>query len=121
MIKLLATYGEKKSGDIVKLSSEQEEKLIEKGFAIKYETEEIQITDLSQEKQEEERETVTIVFADGTSEILEVYTPKELKALGVEKQKEILKQMGEDPEEEEFSNADKRIAFIVNIYKENTK
>ena len=125
MIRLLATYGDNKSGDIVELSPEQEEKLIEKGFAVEYEQEEVKITNLRKEIEtlgnNEERQTITVTFEDGTSETLEVYTLKELKALGAPEQKEIIEKMGENPEEAEFSNADKRVAFIMNVYEENMK
>ena len=124
MVKLLAKYSGLEIGSIVKLTEEKERKLIEKGFAVKYEEMEQEYIDLSQEDEKEEevkeRKMITLSFEDGTTETLEVYTTKELEKLGAEGQKEIISKIGEDPESEEFSNQIKRIAFIMKTYKENS-
>ena len=124
MVKLLAKYNGLEIGSIVKLTEEKERKLIEKGFAVKYEEMEQEYIDLSQEDEKEEevkeRKMITLSFEDGTTETLEVYTTKELEKLGAEGQKEIISKIGEDPESEEFSNQIKRIAFIMKTYKENS-
>ena len=108
----------------MKLTEEKERKLIEKGFAVKYEEMEQEYIDLSQEDEKEEevkeRKMITLSFEDGTTETLEVYTTKELEKLGAEGQKEIISKIGEDPESEDFSNQIKRIAFIMKTYKENS-
>ena len=124
MVKLLAKYSGLEIGSIVKLTEEKERKLIEKGFAVKYEEMEQEYIDLSQEDEKEEelkeRKMITLSFEDGTTETLEVYTTKELEKLGAEGQKEIISKIGEDPESEDFSNQIKRIAFIMKTYKENS-
>ena len=124
MVKLLAKYSGLEIGSIVKLTDEKEQKLIEKGFAVKYEEMEQEYIDLSQEDEKEEevkeRKMITLSFEDGTTETLEVYTTKELEKLGAEGQKEIISKIGEDPESEDFSNQIKRIAFIMKTYKENS-
>ena len=124
MVKLLAKYSGLEIGSIVKLTEEKEQKLIEKGFAVKYEEMEQEYIDLSQEDEKEEevkeRKMITLSFEDGTTETLEVYTTKELEKLGAEGQKEIIAKIGEDPESEDFSNQIKRIAFIMKTYKENS-
>ena len=124
MVKLLAKYSGLEIGSIVKLTEEKEQKLIEKGFAVKYEEMEQEYIDLSQEDEKEEevkeRKMITLSFEDGTTETLEVYTTKELEKLGAEGQKEIISKIGEDPESEDFSNQIKRIAFIMKTYKENS-
>ena len=124
MVKLLAKYSGLEIGSIVKLTEEKERKLIEKGFAVKYEEMEQEYIDLSQEDEKEEevkeRKMITLSFEDGTTETLEVYTTKELEKLGAEGQKEIIAKIGEDPESEDFSNQIKRIAFIMKTYKENS-
>lgn len=124
MVKLLAKYSGLEIGSIVKLTEEKERKLIEKGFAVKYEEMEQEYIDLSQEDEKEEevkeRKMITLSFEDGTTETLEVYTTKELEKLGAEGQKEIITKIGEDPESEDFSNQIKRIAFIMKTYKENS-
>ena len=124
MVKLLAKYSGLEIGSIVKLTEEKEQKLIEKGFAVKYEEMEQEYIDLSQEDEKEEevkeRKMITLSFEDGTTETLEVYTTKELEKLGAEGQKEIITKIGEDPESEDFSNQIKRIAFIMKTYKENS-
>ena len=124
MVKLLAKYSGLEIGSIVKLADEKEQKLIEKSFAVKYEEMEQEYIDLSQEDEKEEevkeRKAITLSFEDGTTELLEVYTTKELEKLGAEGQKEIIAKIGEDPESEEFSNQIKRIAFIMKTYKENS-
>ena len=120
MVKLLAKYSGLEIGSIVKLTEEKERKLIEKGFAVKYEEMEQEYIDLSQEDEKEEevkeRKMITLSFEDGTTETLEVYTTKELEKLGAEGQKEIISKIGEDPESEDFSNQIKRIAFINTTY-----
>ena len=124
MVKLLAKYSGLEIGSIVKLTEEKERKLIETGFAVKYEEMEQEYIDLSQEDEKEEevkeRKMITLSFEDGTTETLEVYTTKELEKLGAEGQKEIISKIGEDPESEDFSNQIKRIAFIMKTYKENS-
>ena len=124
MVKLLAKYSGLEIGSIVKLTEEKERKLIEKGFAVKYEEMEQEYIDLSQEDEKEEevkeRKMITLSFEDGTTETFEVYTTKELEKLGAEGQKEIITKIGEDPESEDFSNQIKRIAFIMKTYKENS-
>ena len=124
MVKLLAKYSGLEIGSIVKLTEEKERKLIEKGFAVKYEEMEQEYIDLSQEDEKEEevkeRKMITLSFEDGTTETLEVYTTKELEKLWAEGQKEIISKIGEDPESEDFSNQIKRIAFIMKTYKENS-
>ena len=124
MVKLLAKYSGLEIGSIVKLTEEKERKLIEKGFAVKYEEMEQEYIDLSQEDEKEEevkeRKMITLSFEDGIIETLEVYTTKELEKLGAEGQKEIISKIGEDPESEDFSNQIKRIAFIMKTYKENS-
>ena len=124
MVKLLAKYSGLEIGSIVKLTEEKERKLIEKGFAVKYEEMEQEYIDLSQEDEKEEevkeRKMITLSFEDGTTETLEVYTTKELEKLGAEGQKEIIAKIVEDPESEDFSNQIKRIAFIMKTYKENS-
>ena len=54
MVKLLAKYSGLEIGSIVKLTEEKERKLIEKGFAVKYEEMEQEYIDLSQEDEKEE-------------------------------------------------------------------
>lgn len=123
MIKLLAKYKNLEIGNIVKLTEIKEEKLIEKGFAEKYTAIDQSFIDLSKEEEEEEvaaeRKKIVLNFEDGTSETFEIFTKKELEIMGAERQKEIVKQMGEDPEDEQFSNTTKRLTFITNMYKNN--